>query len=88
MHLNQITPLGIENKDEYLVHMEKDGLFTALSKNDETIKTWSIATGKLLSVHNVDPELFGSAALHEYKKYEPHVRDDQENQNHLIDSHD
>ena len=87
MHQNIITPLGIEHKDEYLVYRESNGQFTALSRNDGTVKTWSTATGKLLHVNTVDPGILGSSSLQEFSKYKPYGQDDQEEYNHLIDTH-
>ena len=57
-------------KEDYLIYREKKGLFTALCKKDTTLKTWSLATGKLLCETNVDKDLFGFAPLTDYSKYQ------------------
>ena len=57
-------------KEDYLIYREKNGLFTALCKKDITLKTWSLATGKLLYETNLDKDLFDFASLSDYSKYQ------------------
>ena len=56
-------------KEDYLIYREKNGFFTALCKKDITLKTWSLATGKLLYETNVKESLYGSESLSDYSKY-------------------
>ena len=46
-HRNTINFLGMSKRESYRIWREKGGFFTAMKK-DGTIKTWSIATGKLV----------------------------------------
>ena len=57
-HRNTINFLGMSSRRDYLVWREKNGFFTALTRGERILRTWSVATGKLLyedkhqSLHN------------------------------------
>ena len=88
VHHNSIDPLGMRCKNDYLIYREKNGFFTALCRKDKTIKTWSLATGKLLHEANVDNNLFGSASLSDYSKYQAGIDDDENDIIPPIDNYD
>lgn len=46
-HLNLINFIGMDLKREYVAWREQKGFFTALDRRGE-IRTWSLASGKLM----------------------------------------
>ena len=74
-HRNTINFLGMSAKMDYLIWREKNGFFTAFDTNG-TLRTWSLATGKLLYQYKPDIKSLLARDLNKYVIYQGLKLDD------------
>lgn len=73
-HRNAVKFVGMSNKENYLIWREKNGFFSALSKIDMALRTWSMSTGDLLYAKKIDQSLI-NLNLNEFEIFQDNSSD-------------